>query len=298
MRNRRRSGVLAFLAAAIGVGVFAVTANGIIPQGTGGKCSPNTGQPTPSNTSCVNFQFLPNTGVPASTFKNGGFEFRVNTTYANPSDTANGGFTAKIQVSVDSDFKITPGTLPTCSKSTIAGKTPKAALTACGPLNPSPSTKNAWLLPSTSTTFNGIAHTNLGFNGCVLAFNGPKTGAGLPTITLMARVYTTGGSPCTNPKTDTASGLTIPISAQIGSASAPYGKKIIAQNLPTSGDGLNDFDVLLKRGTYLSAKCSGHNGLQNGSKFWKVKTQWTYSGTPGSNGQPDDVANATQKCSN
>jgi len=294
MRIRRRFAVVALLASALGVGAFAIMANGAIPKGTGVMCSTNAGQPSPSNTSCLNYVVSPSTGHSTTTRKNASLEVRVNTTYANPSSTTQGGFTATTQTWFDSDFGVNPGSIgKTCSKSQISTKTPKGALTTCGPLG----TNNAWLSPSTSTAFNGFAHTNNGLNACVLAFNGPVQ-SGNPTITLYTRVYTIGGSPCPNPRTDTSTAANIMLSGKLTNTSAPFGKKLTVAGIPTSGDGLNDFDVKVNRGSYFTARCSGHNGTSGGSKFWKVKFQWHYSGTAPGNGQPDDVVTVKRNCSN
>jgi len=295
MRIRRRSAVIALLAATLGVGMYAIMANAAIPKGTGVKCSSNAGQPTPSNTSCLNYQFLPNTGLSTTTRKAGSIEFRVNTTYAHPNDTVNGGFSGKVQLSLDSDFALTPGTLPKCTATMVKNKNPHDAMLACGPTG----TNNAWLLPSTATTFNGKASTNGGLQGCVLAFNGQPDASSHATVVLFVRLYFV--SPpftCPNPKTATNGVATITLTGVLTTANAPYGRKLAVANIPTSGDGLNDLDAKIQRGSYVSARCSGHNGTIGGSKYWKVRSQWTYSGTPGSNGQPDDVANATQNCSN
>jgi hypothetical protein len=297
MRIRRRSAVIALLAATLGVGMYAIMANAAIPKGTGVKCSAPRPRPTTDNQSCLNFQFLPNTGLSATTRSPGSIEFRVNqSAYAHPNDTANGGFTSKVQLFLDSDFALTPGTLPKCTATMLANKNPHDALVACGPLG----SNNAWLSPTTSTVFNGQADTNGGLHGCVLAFNGKPDINSHPTVVLYTRLYFANPPPttCPNPRTDTTGVTNVTLTGVLTTVSAPYGKKLTVANIPTSGDALRDFDAKIKRGNYVSGKCSGHNGTIGGSKYWKVKAQWTYSGTPGSNGQPDDVANATQNCSN
>jgi hypothetical protein len=296
MRIRRRPAVIiALLAAFLGVGMYAIIANATISKGTGVKCSAPRPRPSTDNQSCLNFQFLPNTGLSATTRSAGSIEFRLSNTYAHPNDTIHGGFTGKVQLSLDSDFALTPGTLPKCTGSQVTGKNAHDALVACGPLG----SNNAWLLPSTSTVFSGSANTNSGLHGCVLAFNGKPDTAGHPTIVLYTRLYFANPPPttCPNPKTDTTGAGTIVLTGVLTNVTAPYGKKLTV-NVPTTGDGLNDFDAKVKRGNYVTGKCSGHNGTIGGSKYWKVKNQWTYSGTAGSNGQPDDVVTTTQNCSN
>jgi len=297
MRIRRRSAVIVLLAATLGVGMYAIIANAAIPKGTGVKCSAPRPRPTTDNQSCLNFAFLPNTGLSATTRSPGSIEFRVNqSAYAHPNDTANGGFTSKVQLSLDSDFALTPGTLPKCTATMVKTKTPHDALVACGPLG----SNNAWLSLSTATKFNGQADTNGGLHGCVLAFNGQPSN-GNPTVVLYTRLYFGNPPPttCPNPRTDTTGVTNITLTGVLTTTAAPYGKKLTVANIPTSGDALNDFDAKIQRGTYVTGKCSGHNGTISGSKYWRVKNQWTYSGTPGSNGQPDDIAKGnTQLCSN
>jgi hypothetical protein len=294
MRITRPRAVIALLTAALGIGVFAISANAIIPKGTGSKCSTNAGQPSPSNTFCVNGQFLPNTGLSSTTRKAGSLEVRTSSTYAHPADKAQGGFAHKVVLLFDSDGTINPGAVPhTCSPAQVTGKTPHDAMVACGPLG----SNDSWLLPPTSTVFNGVASATGGLKGCSLQFNGPKTSTGNPTVILYARIWTTNFLGCGNPKTTTDPGTTTILKGVISNASAPYGKKLTVDNIDALPLALDDFDGKVKRGSYVSSKCSGHNGLLGGKKYWKMKGTVTYSGGS-TNGQPADTAVSNQTCSN
>ena len=290
MRIRRRPAVIALLAAALGL-AFAMTANAIIPKGTGGKCSPGS---STDNKSCVNFQGLPNTGLSTTTRKAGSIEVRTSTDYAHPADKAHGGFAKKVTVNFDSDFAVNAAAIgKTCSQAQVAGKNPQQAMAACGPTG----TNNAWIFPSTSTSFNGVASATGGLLGCTLVFNGPKTSTGNPTITLYARIWTTNFLGCGNPKTTTDPGTTTVLKGVLTNGTAPFGKKLTVDNIDALPLALNDFDAKVKRSNYISLKCSGHNGTISGSKYWKMRVNWVYSGGS-TNGQPADTANATQNCSN
>jgi len=288
MRIRRRSAVIALLAATLGIGVYAITANATLPltcPGSGGT----------DNKSCVTFKFLPNTGLGTTTRKAGSIEVRTHTNYAHPADKSHGGFARTVTVFFDSDFAINAAaTSHKCTASQVANKNPHDAMVACGPTG----SNDSWLLSPTSNVFNGTATSTGGLKGCTLAFNGQPTSTGLPTIVLYARLWLSGFIGCTNPKTETATGTTVTLTGVIGNAgSAPFGKKLTVSNIDQLPLALNDFDAKVQRGSYVSGKCSGHNGTIGGSKYWKLKTTFVYSGGSG-NGQPADTANATQNCSN
>jgi hypothetical protein len=288
MRIRRRSAVIALLAATLGVGAYAITANAVLPI----TC-PSAGGV--DNKSCVAFKFLPNTGLSTTTRKAGSLEVRTHTNYAHPADKAHGGYASTVTLLFDSDFAINPAaTSNKCTAAQVAGKNPRDAMIACGPTG----SNDSWLRTPTSTTFNGTATSTGGLKGCTLAFNGKPNSAGLPTIILYARLWLSGFIGCTNPKTETATGTTVTLTGVIGNAgSAPYGKKLTVSNIDQLPLALNDFDAQVQRGSYVSGKCSGHNGTISGSKYWKLKTTFVYSGGSG-NGQAPDTANATANCSN
>jgi hypothetical protein len=286
MRIRRRSAVIALLAATLGVAVYAIAANATLPI----TC-PSAGGV--DNKSCVTFKFLPNTGLSTTTRKAGSIEVRTHTNYAHPADKTRGGYASTVTVLFDSDFAVTPGTLPKCTGSQVTGKTPHDAMIACGPTG----TNNAWLLPSTSTVFNGTANATGGLKGCTLAFNGKPNATGNPTIVLYARIWLTNFTGCGNPRNTTDPGTTVVLTGTLTNGSAPYGKKLTVPNIDNLPLSLNDFDAKVTRGGYVSGKCSGHNGTNSGGKYWKMKTTFVYSGGS-TNGQPADTANATQNCSN
>ena len=286
MRIRRRSAVIALLAATLGVAVYAIAANATLPL----TCASAGGT---DNKSCVTFKFLPSTGLSTTTRKAGSIEVRTHTNYAHPADKANGGYASTVTVLFDSDFAVTPGTLPKCTGSQVTGKTPHDAMIACGPTG----SNDSWLLAPTATKFNGTTTTTAGLKGCTLQFNGKPNAAGNPTVVLYARVWLTNFTGCGNPKTTTAPGQTVVLTGVITNASAPYGKKLTVGGIDNLPLALNDYTSTVKRGSYVSSKCSGHNGLLGGSKYWKPKGVTTYSGGSG-NGQPPDTVTSTQKCSN
>jgi len=286
MRIRRRSAVIALLAATLGVGAYAITANAVLPI----TC-PSAGGV--DNKSCVTFKFTPSTGLSTTTRKAGSIEVRTHTNYAHPADKTHGGYARTVTLLFDSDFAINAAATPhKCTAAQVAGKNPHDAMVACGPTG----SNDSWLRTPTATTFNGTAHSTGGLQGCTLAFNGAPSG-GNPTIVLYARLWLSGFVGCSNPKTETATGTTVTLTGVLTNGSAPYGKKLTVSNIDNLPLALNDFDAQVQRGSYVSGKCSGHNGTISGSKYWKMKTTFVYSGGSG-NGQAPDTANATQKCSN
>jgi hypothetical protein len=287
MQIRRRSAVIALLAATLGVGVYAIAANATLSltcPGAGGV----------DNKSCVAFQFLPKTGLSTTTRKAGSIEVRTHTNYAHPADKTRGGYARTVTVLFDSDFAINAAaTSHKCTGSQVTGKNPHDAMVACGPIG----SNDSWLRSPTATTFNGTASATGSLKGCTLAFNGQPNGAGNPTIVLYARIWLTNFTGCGNPKTTTDPGTTVVLTGTLTNGSAPYGKKLTVPNIDNLPLALNDFDAKVQRGSYVSGKCSGHNGTIGGSKYWKLRTTWVYSGGSG-NGQPSDTANATETCSN
>jgi hypothetical protein len=287
MRIRRRSAVIAIVASALAIGgiAYVVTASAAL------RCSGPLGT---DNRSCLDASFTPNTGLSATTRTPGQLFVHTHSDYAHPGDKAHGGFAHKVELFFDSDGTIDPSATPhKCTEAMVANKDPHDALVACGPLG----NNDSWLLPPTATTFNGTTTTTGGLKGCTLQFNGKPTATGNPTVVLYARIWLSNFVGCGNPKTTTAPGTTVTLSGVITNASAPYGKKLTVDNIDNLPLALDDYTAKVKRGSYVSSKCSGHNGLLNGSKYWKLKARVTYSGGS-TNGQPPDTVVITQKCSN
>jgi hypothetical protein len=288
MRTRRRSAFVLGLASALAVGgiAYVITASAAL------TCSGPL--PGSDNRFCMEGTFTPNTGLSTTTRKAGQLFVHTHSDYAHPADKTRGGFASTVTLFFDSDGTINPAATPhKCTGSQVTGKNPHDALVACGPLGGN----DSWLLAPTSTAFNGTTHTTGGLQGCTLQFNGKPNAAGNPTVVLYARIWLTNFTGCGNPKTTTAPGTTIVLTGVITNASAPYGKKLTVSHIDDQPLALNDYTSKVKRGSYVSSKCSGHNGLLSGSKYWKLKGVTTYSGGS-TNGQPPDTVTTTQKCSN
>ena len=68
-----------------------------------------------NNSSSANFSFSPST-VPKNSFKSGKILVHTHTDFAKPADKAKGGFTKRVQVFFDNDFKFNTGAAPICNK--------------------------------------------------------------------------------------------------------------------------------------------------------------------------------------
>ena len=156
MRIRRRYAVL-LVVSAIGALVAASVAFAIT-----------------NNTSTLSAKITPNTGLSKTTYKNVSLFVHLHTNFAHPGDKAHGGFVKEVKLYFDSDGKINPGAAPVCNKN-LANTTEKQAMALCGTALVGKGTAQA-----TSTAGATIP-------GCVIAFNGPKNGAGQPTIILHSR---------------------------------------------------------------------------------------------------------------
>jgi hypothetical protein len=238
------------------------------------------------NQSSLSFKFSPNT-VPTSTFQNGSLFVHTHTVYANPGTP--GGFVQQLVLFFDSDFKFTPGTIPKCTATFDGFTTIMQAWNTCGP--GAGAAHNAYLSPATGVSGKGLVTSSDGrnFNGCVLAFNGPLNG-GNPTITLLLRLTLVNGQPadCSSPASNTSGGSSSILKGTLTPAAAPFGKKLTVPNVRNATVGpLVDLTTTLKRGNYVSAKCS-HN-----PKIWKMRGVFTYTS---GGGQPADAVNATQAC--
>ena len=104
-------------------------------------CHP--GASATDNKSCVNFQVLPSN--PHATLTPSSLFVHTHTNFAHPGDQAQGGRINTLTLYFDDDFVITPGTIPTCSVSQVAGKTIAGAWATCG-AGAGP-THNAYLSP-------------------------------------------------------------------------------------------------------------------------------------------------------
>lgn len=220
-----------------------------------------------NNSSSANFSFSPSK-VPKNSFKSGELLVHTHTDFAKPGDKAHGGFVKRVQLYLDSDFKFNTGSVPICNKS-LANTNEAQAISKCG---------NA-LVGKGKATATSTSGANI--PGCVLAFNGPKSG-GNPTLILHSRFVM---ASCANPSSNTGGTVDAILTGVIKPANkSGFGKVLDVANIDTQPLPLKDFTVTVKKGSYVQAKCS--------SSPWKVQTKFTYSGS----GQAPDTANATQPC--
>ena len=163
-----------------------------------------------NNTSTLSVKITPNTGLSKTTYKNVSLFVHLHTNFAHPGDKAHGGFVKDVKLYFDSDGKINPGAAPVCNKN-LANTTEKQAMALCGTALVGKGTAQA-----TSTAGATIP-------GCVIAFNGPKNGAGQPTIILHSRFVMP--PPCPNPSTSTAGSVDAILTGTVKPANKPgYGK--------------------------------------------------------------------------
>ncbi len=244
MRTRRRAAFILASAAACGVGMIAYAGSAsAIPA----PCVPPAPNATVGNTSCVNGQILPGTGL-GGTFKNVSLFTHVATRYLNPGNRSQGGFAKQVSVLYDAQGRITPGTIPNCATADLANKTIPQAYAACGPAG-----KNAYLSPAGTVSGKASTAPPSNFGACTLVFKGPTANQ----VVLYTRVFTTVNS---NPNCTTSTGggnVTIVLVGTISNSGvAGFGKKLVTP-LPTGISlPLDDFYATVKRGSYVQAKCS------------------------------------------
>jgi hypothetical protein len=225
-----------------------------------------------NNVSTATFKVTPNTGLSKTTFKNAALNVHTHTTFLHPGDKANGGFVKNVKLNFDSDLKFNTGAVPVCNKN-LANTNEQQAMALCGSSLIGKGTAQA-----TSTA-------NATIPGCVIAFNGPKNGAGQPTIILHSRFVI--APPCPNPSTSTAGSVDAILSGTLVPANkAGYGKALNVPNIDTQPLPLKDFVTTVQKLSYVQARCS--------ATPLRMQTVFTYSGT----GQTPDTVNATQACSN
>ena len=221
------------------------------------------------NSSSMSFNFSPSK-VPKKTFKSGKIKVHTHTDFAHPGDKAKGGFTKRVQLYFDSDFKFNTGAAPICNKN-LANTNEKQAMALCGPALVGKGTAQA-----TNTA-------NATIKGCVLVFNGPKNGSGKPTLILHSRFVMP--NPCPDPSTSTAGSVDAILSGALKPANkSGFGKVLDVSNIDTQPLPLKDFTATVKKGKYVQARCS--------KSPWKAQAKFTYSGS----GQAPDTVNASEAC--
>jgi hypothetical protein len=245
------------------VAIFAVAAIGALAAAGAAYAVTN-------NVSTVTFKFTPNTGgFSKTTFKSGKLNVHTHTTFLHPADKAQGGFVKRVQLFFDNDFKFNPGSVPVCNKN-LGTLNMKQAIAACG---------NA--LVGTGTA-QGTNSANGTIPGCVLDFNGPKNGAGQPTIKLYSRFPMTD---CSSPSTNTGGLTNVILTGTLKPANKTgFGKMLDVPNIDTAPLPLKDFNTTVKKGSYVQGRCS--------ASPLRIQGIFTYSGS----GQAADTVNATQAC--
>ena len=220
------------------------------------------------NISHVGFKFNPSK-VPKKTYKSGAISTHVDTVFKNPSNRNLGGWTRRVQLWFDSDFKFNTGSVPRCNKN-LANTSQAQAMQLCG--------KSLVGTGKASATNGSGAH----IPGCVLVFNGAKNSKGQPTLILHSRFVM---STCPTPSTSTGGSVDAILAGALKPANkAGYGKVLDVPNIDQNPLPLESFDANIKKGSYVQARCS------HGNKTWHVIGKHTYS-----DGQ-SNTKTVSQKC--
>jgi hypothetical protein len=233
------------------------------------------------NVSHASFEFTPNE-APKMQFEPGKISVHTATTFADPGNKPQGGFTGRVQIFFDDDFKFTTTGIPQCARAFDAGTTLALAMQQCG------RAKVGSGRASTAPPSN--------FPACVLLFHGSPQG-GRPTIILFTRVTAMTGAvadcsdPANNISGSTSVTLTGVLKSNPSTLSGDYtgGKMLDVDNIDAAPLPLDDFTASVKRGNYASARCHDLN------REWNTQTKFTYSGGPLSPQPPDTIA-AKQAC--
>ncbi len=237
-----------------------------------------------NNTSTVSGSKITPSKLPKTTYKPAALFVHTGTVYAHPGDKAQGGYPKTVTLLFDNDGKINPTGIPTCPGTFTSGTTLKQAWDTCGP--GAGASKNAYLSPVTAVSGKASTVPPSNLPGCVLAFNGPKSG-GNPTTVLFTRVFPIAPADCSDPANNTGGFTSVTIKGTVTNAGvADFGKKLTVPNLDQLALSLDDFTTTVKRGSYISARCNDANHILN------IRGTFAYSGS----GQAPDTVNSTQKC--
>jgi hypothetical protein len=305
-RLNKRSAVILVLATAATFGVALVAFSGsAVAQVPDCTAKASTG-----NDSCLNLNVTPS-NAPA-TFTGGQRLFvHTKTVFTQPSNCGAGGCLSKVTLDFDNDFRISPGTIPTCSPAKAygypnpppGGQNIAAVWAACGP-DAGPA-GNAYLSTQIAPTafgctanpcVSGLAEALVpeSVTGCVLIFNGPRDANNNPTVTVYTRSPISPGGCLTDPASNPFGSADAILKGTITTSPlAGYGKRLaLVPSLNTPPLPLDHFFAYLKRGSYFQARCPA------GTSPWKIRGLFHYSGS----GEADDViappyAGTTQACS-
>jgi hypothetical protein len=209
--------------------------------------------------STVSFSFTPS-NVPTNTYQKGKIFVHTHTNYTNPGNNRPGGATKRAQLNFDDDFKVNPGATPKCNPT---GGDLAHAMAQCGRAKIGKGTAKA--------TANG-AFT---IRGCVLAFNGKRSG-GHPTVRLFTRVDVSAPSRvgCRDPRHNHQGNATVILKGIIKGSpiGGDFGRQVDFNHITSAAAfPLTDFQVGVQKGNYISARC------HDGNHRWNLRTKFTYN---------------------
>ena len=223
------------------------------------------------NESHASVKFTPKK-VPKKKYKGGKIKVHTDTVFAHPNDREAGGWTHRVQIYFDDDFKFNTEDYPKCAGAFPSNTTMALAMQQC---------KNAKVGKGISSTA-----PPSDFPGCVIAFNGLPQG-NKPTIVLFTRVTIPGPTAdCSDPAHNTGGTTSVTLTGVLKGAKGDYGTQLDVNNIDSAPLPLDYFTSTIKRGKYVSARCHDKN------KTWNSKVVHTYSGS----GEPPVTVNIKQKC--
>jgi len=291
MRTRRRAAYVLASAAAFGVGLIAF-------PGSAAAAAPDCTPPTTSgNDSCVKLQVSPS-NAPGSFSGSQKLFVRTKTNFNSPANCGAGGCAHTVTLDFDNDFKITPGSTPTCSvtKADGGGQDIAGIWADCGP--GASAGNNAYLSTQVAPTgfgctanpcVSGQAKGFPGINACTLIFNGPLNASNQRTLTLYARAPVTASQCNANPASNHNGQTNVVLKGTLSASPvAGYGRRLTVTDIENSPLPLIDFYAYIKRGSYFQARCP------SGTTPWKLKGLFVFTSPPS---QANDSVSNTQACS-
>ncbi len=260
MRISRRLTVTLAVAAAGALGVTGIALAGVSANG--------------DDSSIDQFAVTPNK-LPKKKFKAIKHVLDLSNVYANPGNDNPGGAVHRTQIYIDDDVKLNPKAAAKCDPASVSGNIPMSqAMAACGSAKVGSGTAKA--------TVNGAFDVN----GCVLLFNGTPQG-GKPTLLVYTRVQVSNPSSitCADPANNNQGNASILLQGVVKPASGDFGIQLDVNNIDDAAAfPLTQFNTVLKKGNYLSARCHDSNKTLN------EKVTWTY------NDNTKETEKASQKC--
>jgi hypothetical protein len=219
--------------------------------------------------STVGFSFTPG-NVPKTTFQKGELFVHTHTNYSNPGNSNPGGATQRATLNFDDDFRVKPSAVPKC---TPTGGDLAHAMAQCA---------RARIGKGRATATANGAFT---IHGCVLAFNGKRSG-GRPTVRLFTRVDVSAPSSihCGHPRRNHGGNATVILKGVIKPSplAGDFGKQVDFKHITSAAAfPLTDFRVHIRKGNYISARC------HDGNHKWNMRTKFTYN-----NGTKETVRSA------